>query len=189
MGTTLPKARTNDLVESAIGDQVVVYDQATHQIHRLNSVVSTIWELCDGTRSVEDISHELPRRIGNEWSVHTIVMSIEQLDEAGLLEPGSQLTQETHRRLRFRERRISRRTLAAGGIAVPMILSTTASAAAGFTSPTDSACRVDCNSDAQCSGCCSKCHVFDSTYNPNPVLVGNTCYNPNRGDEGNPTRC
>jgi hypothetical protein len=116
-------------------------------------------------------------------------MSIEQLDEAGLLEPGSHLTQETRRRFRFRERRISRRTLAAGGIAVPVILSTTASAAAGFTSATAAACGAGCNSDAQCSGCCSKCHVFDSAYNPNPVLVDNTCYNPNRGSEGNPTRC
>jgi hypothetical protein len=187
MGSTLPKARANDLIESTVGDQVVVYDETTHQIHRLNSTMITVRGLCDGSRSVQDIAHELAKRTGEAWSVHTIVMSIEQLQEAGLLEPGSHVPPATRRS--FRERRTSRRTLAAGAIALPMIFSASAASAGTISSLTATACFIECSSNQQCSGCCSTCNLPDANATPNPTVGFYTCYNRSFHETNNAYRC
>jgi hypothetical protein len=40
-------------------DEIVVYSPATSQAASLNESARAIWELCDGTRSIDDICTEL----------------------------------------------------------------------------------------------------------------------------------
>lgn len=41
--------------------ETILYDQATHDVIYLDSSASIIWALCDGHRSVRDISHAIAR--------------------------------------------------------------------------------------------------------------------------------
>ena len=42
-----------------LGDNVLLYDSTGETAHALNVPARAVWELCDGTRTISDISHEL----------------------------------------------------------------------------------------------------------------------------------
>ena len=47
------------VVSSEILDEIVIYSPGTSQAVSLNASARAIWELCDGTRTVDDICTEL----------------------------------------------------------------------------------------------------------------------------------
>jgi len=53
-----PVAR-DDVTVQVMGDEVMLYDNAGEKIHVLNHSAYAIWELCDGSHTVEDIGAEL----------------------------------------------------------------------------------------------------------------------------------
>ena len=76
--------------EYRLGDELLVYLPCSETAHALNRSAVAIWELCDGTRTAEDISQELGRwlgRPGEELLLETRG-GIAELCELGLLEAG-----------------------------------------------------------------------------------------------------
>jgi hypothetical protein len=39
-----------------VGDEVIVYDETTHVIHRLDPTSQAVWGACDGTRPLPDLA-------------------------------------------------------------------------------------------------------------------------------------
>jgi hypothetical protein len=135
LASDVPTVRIEHLVVSEAGDDVLIYDQATHQIHHLNEATAAVWRLCDGRNTAPAIAQLASMATG------TVNIAIEKLAAAGLLETGP--THGAHRDARSR-RMFLKSALAAG--AVPAIVSVTApsAAAAGSCQPGDAIeCRAN----------------------------------------------
>ena len=52
----IPLARTNNLLISQVGEEVIVYDQERDTAHCLNAMAARVWHYCDGQNTVEDIA-------------------------------------------------------------------------------------------------------------------------------------
>jgi hypothetical protein len=52
----LPQARHDNLLVQEVQDEIIVYDQARHRMHRLNSTAANVWRSCDGTRTIGELS-------------------------------------------------------------------------------------------------------------------------------------
>jgi hypothetical protein len=78
-------------VSSEVLDEMVIYCPATSQALSLNESARAIWELCDGTRSVNDICAELARTVGGEPADlrGDVDAAISRLRDLGVLLPAS----------------------------------------------------------------------------------------------------
>lgn len=52
----IPLARTNNLLISQVGEEVIVYDRERDTAHCLNAMAARVWHYCDGQNTVEDIA-------------------------------------------------------------------------------------------------------------------------------------
>jgi hypothetical protein len=89
MPPSLPKPRHVDgVVTSEVLDELVAYSPATSQAVSLNVSARAIFELCNGTRTVDDISNELSGSAGMppEALRDDVQAAIEQMRDLGLLE-------------------------------------------------------------------------------------------------------
>lgn len=74
-----PRARTEDLVTTETKDEILVYDQILHHIHHLDQEVTTVWGLCDGTRTITDIARDAP------LNPSLVAYTLQELEKASLL--------------------------------------------------------------------------------------------------------
>lgn len=146
-----PQARLDRLVMSHVGEEVLVYDETSHAIHRLNLTSHAIWALCDGTRTISAIGQVASAALGTEVSEAVVRLALSQLAGANLLVGALPSDIQKPRSSR---RRMLRRMAVAGGVALPALASVTAPTAAGSWS-----CIAiggeGCSSGPQCcSGFC-----------------------------------
>ena len=84
----MAKLRKMDhLIQHGMDDEVLVYDPVVDRTHRLNVSATLIWELCDGTRSLEDIARVLTEQFEVEFdtALQDARTVLEQLKEEQLL--------------------------------------------------------------------------------------------------------
>jgi Coenzyme PQQ synthesis protein D (PqqD) len=84
-----PVAR-DDVQYSALDDGAVIYDTASERVHVLNSTAAYIWNLCDGSFTVEDIESEIEElaRSGS-WDIEDKVQeALTYFQKQGLLGTG-----------------------------------------------------------------------------------------------------
>lgn len=87
MNEFLPKKRLHSVRVEEFQGEVVVYDLDNHRAHCLNGMAATIWNLCDGTRSVSDIAAAIADEPTTPASSEEIVWTaLTELDAAGLLD-------------------------------------------------------------------------------------------------------
>jgi len=77
----------SDISVQAIGDELMLYDSSGEKIHVLNHSAQCIWNLCNGTHTLEDIRRELARKYpdAGEALIEDIGSTIEQFRVKGLL--------------------------------------------------------------------------------------------------------
>ncbi len=163
-----PVARSDDLVISRNGDEVLVYDQKLHRIHYLNAVSAATWQACDGAHEAGDLAACASAATDQPVSLETVRLALAQLDEADLLEaplaPALKPVRQTRRSLLRK---------AGAAAAIPAIVSVSAPSAAVALSgcvPTE-----DCESEAQCCirddvdlfGCCTR---FEESWACGPTI-------------------
>ena len=75
------------LIQHDMDDEVLVYDPVIDRTHRLNLSATLIWELCDGTRSLEDIARALTEQFEVEFEIalQDARIVLKQLKEEQLL--------------------------------------------------------------------------------------------------------
>jgi hypothetical protein len=83
--------RSPSAVSSEVLDEMVIYCPATSQALSLNESARAIWELCDGTRSVDQICAELAQAVGGEPADlrSDVDAAIIRLRDLGVLLPAS----------------------------------------------------------------------------------------------------
>ncbi len=60
---TLP-CRLNGITDCSLSDEAVLHSPESEKALSLNSSAKAIWELCDGSRTIVEISQELGKRFG-----------------------------------------------------------------------------------------------------------------------------
>jgi len=88
MPSSLPKPRQlPGIVTSEVLDELVAYVPASSQAVSLNVSARAIWELCDGSRTVDDICNELsePAGMPPEGLRRDVQAAIDQMRDLGLL--------------------------------------------------------------------------------------------------------
>jgi Coenzyme PQQ synthesis protein D (PqqD) len=54
-----PESRKEQLLTQRVGDELVIYDERTHEAHRLNRTAAAVWEQADGVRTVPELASSL----------------------------------------------------------------------------------------------------------------------------------
>ncbi|TMI88976.1 MAG: PqqD family protein [Bacillati bacterium ANGP1] len=85
--TTRP-ARRNGAEEHRLDDEVLLFVPSSEQAFTLNRSAVAIWELCDGIRTIEEITEELGQCIGRSRTalLTDVIQGVTRLYELGLLE-------------------------------------------------------------------------------------------------------
>jgi hypothetical protein len=138
----VPATRFTELVTSEVGGELLVYDPASHHIHRLNRASAAVWRLCNGQRTLTDVVSE------TGMADDTVRVALAELADARLLRdelaPGLRGSAQSRRAL-------LKKAAIAG--TVPAIVSITApiAAAAATCLPSNGVCT---GSAQCCSGVC-----------------------------------
>jgi len=118
-----PLSRTSDLVIQTSGDEILVYDLESNKAFCLNEASAIVWNLCNGSHSVTEISAEMSKRMKSVIDEDFVLLALDQLNKDGLLEEGIELN---NRFAGFSRREIIRRVGFASAIALPLVSSVVA---------------------------------------------------------------
>jgi hypothetical protein len=143
-----PKAREKGIVVQELADEVLIYDLERHKAHCLNQTAATIWQSCDGQRTIADLAALLSARSNTKVDESFVMYGIEQLTKARLVEGDGSSAGKLSRREALRRIGI------AAAIALPVVTSIIAPRAA--EAGTCRASGQSCTSSLQCcSGLCA----------------------------------
>jgi hypothetical protein len=82
----LPRARKHQLLVQEVGDELVVYDQERHQVHRLNRTAALVWRHCDGQTTVAELAALLATESNLPADEELAWLALRQLEKADLLQ-------------------------------------------------------------------------------------------------------
>jgi hypothetical protein len=83
-----PLARTADLLTQPVGDELLIYDERRHVASRLNRTAALVWSSADGKRTVADLSDVLRDELGEIADEDLVMVTLDYLEEQGLIESG-----------------------------------------------------------------------------------------------------
>lgn len=129
----LPVARRDDLIVEKLPDEVLVYDLKTDKAHCLNHTAALIWENCDGKKNEGDIAALLQSELKSPMSAEAVLLGVAELDSFGLLNVDAAAPQRQH----LSRRRLIQNLGLSAALALPLIVSISAPAAAQAGSTTD----------------------------------------------------
>jgi DNA-binding transcriptional ArsR family regulator len=69
-----------------VGSETLVYDELRHRAFCLNASSSVIWNLCDGERTIAEMSAAASRALGTPVSEDLVRFALEELRRDGLVE-------------------------------------------------------------------------------------------------------
>lgn len=120
-----PLARHDGLVIRELPEELLVYDEETHEAHCLNETAASVWKLCDGRTGVPEIAAKLSAA-GTEIDEDVVWLALEDLWKRDLLvgEPAPDDEAAISRS------QLLRRTGIAAAVAVPVVMSVVAPKAA-----------------------------------------------------------
>jgi hypothetical protein len=84
-----PLARKRDLFAENLPEEVILYDKTNNKVHCLSKTAATIWENCDGTRTVDDLARIVKAKFGTPADRNLVLLALEELEKADLMEAGS----------------------------------------------------------------------------------------------------
>jgi hypothetical protein len=136
MEHTGPRARSEGLICEEVDGELVVYDQLTDRITRLNGSAAVVWRACDGNRSPAELSSFVQDTLGELADEDLVQVALDHLTDSDLLEAGVPLRTPSARR-QSRRRFIQRAgTVGIAATLLPVVhslLAPTPSAAATVT--------------------------------------------------------
>lgn len=148
----LPIARRENLIVEELPGEVLVYDLNTDKAHCLNRTAALIWKNCDGEKTQGEIAALLQDELKTPMSTQVVMLGLEELAGYGLLQEDASAPP----RARVSRRRLIQNLGLTAAIALPVIMSITAPAAAQAGSTTDPctanprAIGCPCTSDSDC---------------------------------------
>jgi Coenzyme PQQ synthesis protein D (PqqD) len=114
-----PLARRDGIFAENLAGEVILYDKSSHNAHCLNATTATVWDHADGQRTIGDIALVLEQKLGIPRDPAVVLLALEQLESAGLLESATSNNAEATKHNPSR-RQVARR-LALAGISASLI--------------------------------------------------------------------
>ena len=151
------QARKEDLVMQAAGDEVMIYDLAADKAYLLNETAAFVWQMCDGNTELPEITAALSEKAKQPLTDDIVKLTIDKLKEIGLMsEETPKFFSKTSRR------KVIKQIGLATMVALPVIASLTAPAAAHAAS---TACPGGAGTLPETSRCSATCSCQNSTVN------------------------
>ncbi|MBC8031431.1 MAG: PqqD family protein [Pyrinomonadaceae bacterium] len=151
--TLFPTARREGLIVEELPDEVLVYDLNTDKAHCLNKTAALIWKNCDGKKAEGDIAAVLQRELKSPIPNQVVTLGLEELAGFGLLKEVAAGPRREH----LSRRRLIQNLGLTAALALPLIVSISAPAAAQAGSGPPDPCIANpgglgcsCNIDSQC---------------------------------------
>jgi Coenzyme PQQ synthesis protein D (PqqD) len=82
----IPKSRQADIAVQELENEVLIYDFRTDKAFCLNKTSALIWQACDGTKSVSEISREIGEKVNTPVGENLVWLAIDQLIEDDLMD-------------------------------------------------------------------------------------------------------
>jgi DNA-binding transcriptional ArsR family regulator len=161
-----PLAHTADVLTEELDDELLVYDEHRQLACRLNRTAALVWRSADGERTVADLVEVLRDELGDLADEDLVMVTLDRLEEQGLMEAGYPRRDPDTARLS--RRRFIRRVGVVGtaALALPVVQSIVAPAPAAAQSTCSGPYCVTC-------GYCKTCYCVDSCYcEPCPPCEG-----------------
>lgn len=85
--------RVSRVIQYEIDGEVVLYDPKRDRVHNLNSTAAFIWQLCDGSRTVDEVALDVAMHYGVDFAVTRVDVAriLEQFERSHLLRHGVQV--------------------------------------------------------------------------------------------------
>ncbi len=84
--TFKPLGRKDNIVMQEFDDETLIYDLTKNKAFSLNQTSSLVWQLCDGTKTISEISIELSRKLNTLVTEDFIWFALQQLKKDDLIE-------------------------------------------------------------------------------------------------------
>lgn len=164
--TNKPISRKSNIVVQDLENEVLIYDLTINKAFCLNETSRLVYALCDGTRTVAEISDEMSKRLKTLVSEDFVYLALDELKKNNLLENSDEITDHFAGMSR---REAVKKVGLATMVALPIISSVVAPSAVMAQSGGNLAIGANCTTNPQCqSGNCI------SGINPTPICCSAT---------------
>jgi hypothetical protein len=82
---TNPVSRQSDLVVQEATGELLIYDLKNNRALCLNETTTAVYQLCDGTNSINDLSRQLSRKLNSSVTEELVWLALDQLQRENLL--------------------------------------------------------------------------------------------------------
>jgi hypothetical protein len=115
-----PLCRKENIVVQEIDGDVLIYDLIENKAFCLNQTSALIWQACDGTRTVAEITELLGKQFGSKINEDVVWLALDQLGKESLIQKEYKLNERFGGLSR---REVIRKIGLASVIALPLITS------------------------------------------------------------------
>lgn len=129
--TFTPKSRKENLVIQELNGEVLIYDLQTDKAFCLNATSSLVWQACDGSKNVSEISEWVGEKLNTANNEDLVWLALDQLKKEKLIENGAEITNQFEGMSR---REVVKKIGLSSMAAIPVIASLVAPVAAGTAS-------------------------------------------------------
>lgn len=143
-----PLSRKSNIVVQEFENEILIYDLNISKAFCLNETSAFIYQLCDGTNSIAQMRESLSKKLNTPVSENLLLLALDGLNRAGLLEKGDELNIDFGGLSR---REVMKKVGLASLVALPLISSVVAPTPANAASAAASSFGVACAGPPSCS--------------------------------------
>lgn len=132
MHSFYPRARRSGLYIQELPDEILLFDNVTHQANCLNATAALVWKNADGTRSVSDIAAQMTQTLGAPVQTGVVWYALQQFSKKQLLQETVAVPPE-YAKLTRRDF-LAQASMLGVGVVIPTTISLTAPAASNVVS-------------------------------------------------------
>ena len=86
-----PTSRKENLVIQELEGEVLIYDLEKNKAFCLNKTSALVWQSCDGTRTIADISDAVGKQLDSQINEDVVWLALDQLSKENLVEKQTKL--------------------------------------------------------------------------------------------------
>ena len=152
-----PRQNPPRLLVEQVGKELVIYNQASRRIHRLNSTAAAIWRLGNARLSAAQLAARLRAQPGlRRISVRVVEQALARLQATGLLRKDTPVRGASRHRTSARSRAI---VIASIEAPTPLMAAST------------DRCGVPCSSNTDCAGATDGCVYCSNSIGSTKTVV------------------
>lgn len=146
-----PKSRKENLVVQELEGEVLIYDLEKNKAFCLNETSALVWQSCDGSRTIADITDTVGDRLNSPLNEDFVWLALDQLSKQGLIEKQTEVTNKFHGVSR---REVIKKVGLGTMVALPVITSLIAPLAVHANSACIAGGTCSCSSDVGAGNIC-----------------------------------